>query len=167
MSDGAERWVDALTYDDCTYDVPSVAVSPGDSTVYVTCVDTYGCNAFFGGYLTAASDAASGSVVWQSGNAGYDSGSSGAPVAASADGNTVFQTRTSGKAGNYPAQDYQTMAWTVDGSGQWSRRYDGPAGEMDVPTAMTISPDGSELLVTGWSVGRSSGRDFETIAYGA
>jgi len=45
-------------------------------------------------------------------------------------------------------------------------RYNGPANDIDVPRAMTISPDGGEVLVTGVSAGTDNPDDAATVAYG-
>jgi DNA-binding beta-propeller fold protein YncE len=51
------------------------------------------------------------------------------------------------------------------GSQQWATRYSGPAGANDKPVAMVVSPDGTTVFVTGYSIGVGTGSDFATIAY--
>lgn len=50
------------------------------------------------------------------------------------------------------------------GAGLWTDRYDGPLDSLDLPQDIAVSPDGSEVVVTG-TVDYSS--DFLTIAYDA
>jgi uncharacterized delta-60 repeat protein len=46
----------------------------------------------------------------------------------------------------------------------WVRRYNGPADEMDIATAMTVDNFGN-VYVTGYSTGNGTGWDYATIKY--
>jgi len=87
-------------------------------------------------------------------------------VAVSPDGSKVFVTGySSGSTGIY---DYTTAAYdAVTGSPLWQRRYDGPGHGYDTAKAVTVSPDGSKVFVTGGSDGTGGYEDIATIAYDA
>jgi TolB-like protein len=64
--------------------------------------------------------------------------------------------------------DYLTIACDADtGARLWARRYDGSANSFDFATAMASSPDGSRIVVTGYSLGVGTSDDYATIAYDA
>jgi hypothetical protein len=61
--------------------------------------------------------------------------------------------------------DFATIKYGAsDGSQRWVRRYDGPSHESDAPMALTVSPDGSRIVVTGAGPQTTSGA-FATVAY--
>lgn len=84
-------------------------------------------------------------------------------LAMSLDGSRVFVTGTMyDVAGN----DYRTVGYDAStGAELWAKRYDGPAGDMDMAAAIGVSPDGSKVFVTGWSRGTTTGIDYATLAY--
>ena len=94
-------------------------------------------------------------------------------IAVSPDGATVFVTGLSdGRGGSSRYQlfwaDYATIAYdAATGSMRWVRRYDGPGMGWDNSNALTVSPDGSRVYVSGGSKGSDTGRDYATIAYDA
>lgn len=47
----------------------------------------------------------------------------------------------------------------------WAETYDGPGHGTDIAFALAVSPDGTQVYVTGTSV--KHGYDFTTIDYGA
>jgi hypothetical protein len=53
------------------------------------------------------------------------------------------------------------------GTGLWVRRYNGPGNNVDVATALGVSPDGSKVFVTGFSFGSGTNYDHATVAYSA
>src|ERR1041385_8231125 len=54
------------------------------------------------------------------------------------------------------------------GSGTlWVRLYNGPGNEGDVAYDLAVSPDGSQVFVTGYSWGVASRDDYATAAYDA
>ena len=59
--------------------------------------------------------------------------------------------------------DYVTVKYGSGGELKWLRRYDGPAGGLDV--AWDIAIDGNGVYVTGQSQGKGTGADYATIRY--
>jgi DNA-binding beta-propeller fold protein YncE len=53
------------------------------------------------------------------------------------------------------------------GATQWVKRYNGPGNGDDVANSVVVSPDGTKVFVTGYSLGSSSGYDYGTVAYDA
>jgi WD40 repeat protein len=139
----------------------AIAVAPDGSTVYVTGEST-GLNA--GDFLTIAYDPSTGARRWVR---RYDgpakSDDRAVAIALSPDGARVFVT---GSSDHFPSfTEYDTVAYRAsDGKALWARQYDG--GSYDDATALTVSPDGSSVIVTGLSDVDDNG-DYFTIAYGA
>jgi hypothetical protein len=77
----------------------------------------------------------------------------------------VFVTGSS--AGSASALDYATIAYNAStGAKAWVKRYNGPGNGEDHAT-LRVSPDGTEVFVTGYSTGSTGGGDYATIAYNA
>ena len=68
--------------------------------------------------------------------------------------------------GSTRSHDFATVAYDADsGSERWVARYNGPGDGQDTATALGVSPDGSEVFVTGSSDGKTSSEDYATVAY--
>jgi hypothetical protein len=148
----------------------AVAVTPGGGQVLVT---GYSQSAASGAdYATVAYNTATGAQQWvrrYDGPARLDDEASSLGV--SPTGRTAYVTGYSGVrlSGHENAQlisDYATVAYsTATGAQRWVRRYNGPARQDDEASALAVSPTGSRVFVTGFSVGATSRPDFATIAY--
>jgi DNA-binding beta-propeller fold protein YncE len=120
--------------------------------------------------LSGVAEAVPGAVLWTkryNGPAnGYDAASK---VAVSPDGTKVYVTGSSVASNGY--SDYETIAYSASGALLWVRRYNGPVNGEDHATAISRSPDGTKVYVTGSSVGLIIGSDgvpdYATIAYNA
>jgi WD40 repeat protein len=140
-------------------------VSPDGSTVFVL-ASSYGRHngAISLDYLTLAYDAATGARVWKKRYThpiGYSHDEAGA-LGVSPDGSTVFVT---GASDDGIWTDYATVAYRAStGRHLWTARY-GRSSE-DAARALSVSPDGSTVFVSGFSVS-STRLDIETIAYNA
>jgi WD40 repeat protein len=87
-------------------------------------------------------------------------------VVASPDGSKVFVTGSS--PGSNGDDDFATTAYATTGGAElWVARYDGPAHDRDLASAIAVSPDGTRVFVTGGSYGAPSDSDFATLAYDA
>lgn len=86
-------------------------------------------------------------------------------VAVSPDGSRVFVT---GYGGAAAGEDYATVAYDASSGGQlWVKRYNGQGDANDQAQAVSVSPDGATVFVTGWSFGTSTSTDYATLAYDA
>jgi hypothetical protein len=165
---GAQLWV--KSYSGSGNDEAfSMAVSPSGKTVFVT------GQVFVGGfgspyYGTVAYNAANGAQLWAksyhgSGNLGFTV-EAAASVAVSPSGKTVFVTGQ-GATSNDP--DYATVAYNAaTGAQLWVRLYRLPASICQA-TAVTTSPSGTTVYVTGYYEGATSagGAGYATVAYNA
>ncbi len=66
--------------------------------------------------------------------------------------------------GNNSKQDYLILKYDTLGTLLWSRTYNGPSSEADVPNALALDSVG-DAFVTGRSHGGSTGYDYLTIKY--
>ena len=167
---GAKLWVrryngpgNNLGNDDVAH---SAAVSPDGSTVYVT---GYSQGTISDEYATIAYSTATGARLWASRyNDPSNYGAEASSVAVSPDGDTVFVTGSDNAGSN--GEDYVTVAYNaVTGAQLWVSRYDGAAHGNDYASKVAVSPGGSTVYVTGWSIGTSSiyYYDWATVAYNA
>ena len=87
-----------------------------------------------------------------------------AALGVSPDGTQVLVT---GEAFQGEAYAYLTVAYDAStGATRWVNLYQGP-GRYNAAAFLGVSPDGSEVFVTGQSSGPSTGYDYATIAYDA
>jgi DNA-binding beta-propeller fold protein YncE len=163
---GAEEWARHYNGPGNDFDrANSVAVSPDGARVFVTGESAGGVS--FDDYATVAYDTATGVKQWvrrYNGTAnGIDSASS---VVVGPDGARVFVTGYSEESGT--SNDFTTVAYDAStGAKQWVKRYNAPADGSDGGRAISVSPDGARVFVTGNSSGSATGTDFATVAYDA
>jgi WD40 repeat protein len=87
-------------------------------------------------------------------------------VRLSPDGSKVFVAGYDSGMGTN--RDFATLAYeAVTGRLLWVRRYNGPGNGNDEPNGMALSPDGSEVFVTGNVVESTGDWDAVTFAYDA
>jgi hypothetical protein len=145
--------------------VRSLGVSPDGSHVFVTGVSRGSTSGY--DYATVAYDASTGTRLWAKrydGQANLDD--SATALGVSADGSQVFVTGDSARSSG--DDDFATLAYdAATGDKLWAKRYNGPANLDDDATALGVSPDGSQVFVTGVSRGSTSHDDYGTVAYGA
>jgi len=155
---GVQRWLSR-------YQVPlgapgtaeGIAVSPDGSVAFLTGSFKEPPNG--PQFATVAYNAATGAQLW----AQTTKGSTGSrDVAVSPDGSAVLVSGTVPKLSGGSA--FTTTAYTLaTGAPLWTRRFNGRNPD-NVPNAVTISPDGSRLFVTGQS-SSSTALDIATVAY--
>ena len=123
-------------------------------------------------YGTVAYNAATGATVWTRRYTGImpESVNEATSVAVSPDGSQVFVTGFStGTATSEVELDWATVAYAAaTGARLWASRYAGP-GDYNLTSALGVSPDGSEVFVTGYGVTTPGGSttDYETAAFRA
>ena len=143
----------------------AVGVSPDGNRVFVTGHSTAGT--FQTEYATIAYDASDGTRLWR---ARYHGGGSNVAytLVVSADGGSVYVS--GGTYNSTSGSDFGTVAYDSDtGARLWTRRYNGPANGDDSVyfNGLNVSPDGSTLVVTGYSAGATSDLDYATVGYDA
>ncbi len=139
----------------------SVAVSPGGRVVVT------GTSHGYDYYATVAYSPA-GDQLWARrynipGIPPPPGGSDFARAVAAPGNGRVYVTGASW-GGSATGYDYATIAYNIrTGAQVWLRRYNGPASSGD--DASSLAARGGRVLVTGASVGTTSGDDYATIAY--
>jgi outer membrane protein assembly factor BamB len=147
----------------------ALGVSPDGSKVFVT-GHSIGASGYVD-YATLAYDASTGTKLWVTRYKGPSSPFTDYNVSSALgvrpDGSMVFVTGYSRGASGF--LDYATLAYDAStGAKLWVGRYDGSGNEDDYASALAVSPDGSKVLVTGYSIGHNPGNyDYATLAYDA
>jgi DNA-binding beta-propeller fold protein YncE len=165
-STGSQLWVQR-------YDGPAgglddsataIAVSSDGSKVFVTGDST--ASGVDHDYATLAYDAVSGVPLWvrRFDWPGADSPDGATGIAVTPDGSTVFVTGHGlGFSGNY---DYDTIAYDAgSGAPLGLRRYDAQLNRDEFACCIAVTPDGSEVVVSGYGNGLGTNRDYLTVAY--
>jgi DNA-binding beta-propeller fold protein YncE len=161
------RYNGAADKSDAAY---ALVFSPHGSRVYVTGSSFKSFSADSSDYATVAYNASTGAVIWTklyNGPANNEDVPS--KVALSPDGTKVYVTGRS--VGSTTSSDYATIAYnTTTGAQVWGMRYNGPGSGADDASGVVVSPDGTKVYVTGWSLattGNCTCDDYTTIAYNA
>ena len=150
----------------------AVAVSPGGAMVFVT--GSTGRNVqvnALADYATIGYVAATGKQLWASRYNGPGKADDFATaIAVTPDGRRVIVTGysdgTLASPGN--SADYATVAYSATtGKQLWASRYNGPGNDNDYARSVAVSPDSRTVVVTGSVSGKTSIRDYATIAYDA
>lgn len=159
---GAQLWVATYTPAGAAF-AGSVVVSPDGSTVFV------GGDAEINGgaeYAIVAYDASTGSMRWSAvyggqGGAFY----SGATLTVSPDGSSLFATGTDNESDT--ARKWVTVAYaTGTGARQWVVSYTNPTtGKGGYARSIAVSPDGSDVFVTGSTVVKVNSSGYPPVAY--
>jgi WD40 repeat protein len=148
----------------------SLTVSPDGAEVFVT-GGSWGITGGGGhrdgfDYATVSYDAATGTPLWRRlYNGPAHAEDSAYSMEASPDGSKVFVTGRSW--GITSGSDYATVAYDAAGTQLWVSRYNGPYNGPDEAHSVTLSPDGTEVFVTGVSVGTTGYNEYATVAYDA
>jgi WD40 repeat protein len=163
-ADGTQLWVKRYNGPgNGTDEANVVAVSPDGTKVFVT--GSSRGEAGYSDYATVAYKAAGGGQLWVKRYDGPGHGHDTATaIAVSPDGTKLFVTGSSTGTSDF---DYATVAYSADGTKLWVKRYNGPADRTDEATAIVISPNGTELVVTGRSMGNANSSDYATVRYDA
>jgi DNA-binding beta-propeller fold protein YncE len=150
-----------------TDDPVAIAVSPDGSKVFATGSTT--AIGFTNDYPTVAWDAATGARLWaQVYDGPYGGGfDSATALAAAPDGSAVFVTGFSQSSSG--DDDEATIAYDAStGSQRWIERFDDGHHQEDLAKSIAVTPDGSQVFVTGSSYYSSPNwNDYVTVNYAA
>jgi hypothetical protein len=135
----------------------ALAVSPDGSTLYVT-GDISAAGQPGWGFAVIAYAAATGEQRWLR-YSGSGPGS-GASVAVSPDGKTVYATGSAGSAAF-------TVAYRADGTMKWAARYKSPYTGYTTGDQIVVGPGGGVVYVVGRASAASGHVDIATFAYRA
>jgi DNA-binding beta-propeller fold protein YncE len=142
-----------------------MALSPGGSALFVTGQDFLRGKTAYG---TVAFSTATGAKLW-SRQAALNGFGLPADIAVNPAGSQVFVTGYTANPKGSSATEYATVAYAAGSGGTlWTRLYPGPVTGFSQATGVAVTPDGTKVLVTGFSQGpnQSPGQgDFATIAY--
>ncbi len=140
-------------------------VSPDGATLYVT-GESIGADGDWD-YATVAYDPATGQQLWVTRYAGPPGGDDyPSSLKVSPGGSRVFVTGYSTSSNG--AFDYATLAYdAATGRQLWVSRYNGSGDGYDYAYGLGVSPGGSKVFVTGYSLGSTTGIDYATVAYAA
>ena len=143
----------------------AAALSPDGSHVFVT-GSSWGAGSGYD-YATLSYSTATGAVSWTKRYNGPANGTDQArALGVSPDGTKVFVT--GGSAGGSSGVDYFTQAYNaMTGQTLWSVRHNDSVNGEDLPAALGVSPDGSQVFVTGAVRLSDSNYDYATQAYNA
>jgi hypothetical protein len=93
----------------------------------------------------------------------YDSTDTGYKIAIDGSGN-VYVTGVS-RGNGLNGSDYATVKYDALGVQQWASRYNGPASGADVADGGIVVDQQGNVIVTGYSVGATTGFDMATVKY--
>jgi outer membrane protein assembly factor BamB len=161
-STGSKLWL--TRHRDAGWEADDLAVSSDGTMVFVTGDSARTIGLPWSTSHTVAYDATTGADIWtvRSPNEPLVP-SAVASIAVSPDGGTVFLS------GTMNGRVFATVALDPSsGTVRWGQDYDGEPDVYysDIVSDMTVSPDGSEVFVTGWS-GKWHKPDYATVAYAA
>ena len=117
-------------------------------------------------YVTTAYNASTGARLWQANYGPVTDSSHASAIGVSPDGSTVFVTGGSELvSGNGPSYRWATVAYdAATGARRWTARC--CRGGQAEATSLAVSPDGSQIYVTGFSDSPSGLETYATVAYG-
>ncbi len=149
-----------------------VAVSPGGKTVYVTGSTEYpdATGSMPVSYFaTVAYNAVTGKRLWVQRFLGPGIAAFANAIAVSPDGSEIYVTGLAEIGDPARGSDLATVAYNArTGHYLWSRLYSGPIFGAGEANAVTVSPDGSKVVITGATFGSSTDNlDLATVAYDA
>ena len=149
---GSQLWAKRYSAGGAAY-AQSSAVSPDGKSVFVT---GFGQS----GYATVAYNTSSGARKWVE---HFGGDAQAYAVAVSPGGGTVFVTGWTDHGG---VVGYATIAYSAaTGARRWVQHYTGPKGYADQARAVTVSPNGKTVFVTGVSYLTNTAYDYATVAY--
>ena len=159
-NNGAFGWARTFTLPGAYQDEGRAVGLDGQGNIYVTGLSE---NAMGLDFITVKYDGL-GQKLW---DRRYDGPISGQDVADALVVNPDGGVWVTGPSeGNGTGFDYASVRYSAAGTPLWSKRYDGPAGDEDQPTAI-VRDSLNNVFVTGFSTGSGGYLDFATVKYSA
>jgi hypothetical protein len=155
---GLPLWTNRFNGPGNSDDEPNAIAVDASGNVFVTGYQT-GSGSFFD-YVTIKYSNA-GVPLWTNRYAGLVTGTDVANAIAVDTNGNVFVT---GYSGNGFSTDYVTIKYSGAGLPLWTNRYNGPANNADLATAITLDTRG-QVFVTGFSLSSSNTYHYATLAY--
>jgi DNA-binding beta-propeller fold protein YncE len=163
---GARRWLKRYDGPIHFFDsAASIAASSDGTKVFVT-GESIVSRAHGADYVTVAYAASTGATLWVQKYNGPGKGDD-APygVAVSPDSSKVFVTGQTWSGGGRD-DDYGTVAYdAITGAELWTAPYNN--SDLDIPSSIAVSSDGSKVFVTGYTFDPMTDVDYLTVAYDA
>jgi sugar lactone lactonase YvrE len=158
---GATQWAKTYGTPDASNVADSVAVSPDGSEVYVAGYfdNGTGSDAIF------AYDAATGATDWKKTQLPTAHGAMDGLISLAVTGSTLFEASAVGGGPVNPHWVIQARG-AATGAVLWSAHY-GTASQDTYPLDIAVSPDGSEVYVTGVLANTDGTSSYPTLAFGA
>jgi hypothetical protein len=155
---GGKKWVRRYDGPAHAWDAARAIAVDAAGNVYVTGVST---SPRGGKDIATVKYDASGTRVWvkRYGNGAYYDEAK--DIAIDTAGNVIV---VGSSAAKYSGKDIVTIKYGPDGSVAWVRRYNGPASDADVGTAVAVD-SANNVYVTGPSIGEETEWDVCTIKY--
>jgi DNA-binding beta-propeller fold protein YncE len=143
---------------------PAIAVSPDSPAVFVTGSTGFSSDGkAYGEYSTTAYNESTGAALWTARYRIPRRNATPAAVAVNPDGAAVFVTGTAVAASG--TSDYATVAYDPSTGAQlWARTLHSSKGASEA-RALAVSPDGSQVFVTGLTTAGPSPSAYGTVAY--
>lgn len=160
---GTRLWASFYQGSNGSAQATAIAGSPDGSKVFVT--GSNGNTRPHEYYGTVAYEASTGARLWTASYRGPAGWSEASAIAVSPGGSEVFVTGTT--FDNSDTGYGATVAYnTSTGKQLWVARYRGPASYGSA-VSLAVSPDGSQVFVTGSAASKAGGYVYATVAYAA
>ncbi|MCH8273174.1 MAG: SBBP repeat-containing protein [Armatimonadetes bacterium] len=160
-TDGNLLWVRRYNGAGNGFDFPTALAADGAGNVYVTGISEGSGTG--DDYATLKYDAR-GSLRWVR---RYNGPGNSDDVASALAVDSAGNVCVTGRSADTPTgDDYATLKYDANGNLLWVRRYDGPGSGSDIAVAVLLDGAGN-VLVTGYSTGSGTGRDYATLKYDA
>lgn len=158
VTEAGVQWVQTIDYDGYDDYPRSMALDTSGNLLVAGSVQISG-----GSEILILKMAPDGTEIWRRSYRAPVYQKNARPVKLESDeAGNVYVTGTSDTESG--VQDYTTFMYDTDGALKFEQKLDANSGSTDTPTDMVLSPSGTEIFVTGESVG-TGGMEYVTVKY--